>query len=108
MSKLPASTSAPVSVPEKVKKKLLKLRDAIDRADRDLLKAFQKRNKAVEKVGVLKRAHKLPVVQPERWLEVLENRVARGRKLKIHEPFLREILELIHQESIRIQKRGTK
>ena len=105
-NKKPASTPNPT--PKKVLKKLLKFRDAIDKADHALLKAFQKRNQVVEKVGKLKRQYKLPIVQPERWKEVLENRVKRGNRLNIHEPFLREVLELIHQESIRIQKRGDK
>lgn len=95
-------------IPEKTQKKLLKLRIAIDQADHDLLKAFEKRNKAVKKVGELKRLHDLPIVQPERWKEVVENRVKKAKKLKIHEPFLREVLELIHQESVRLQQRGKK
>jgi chorismate mutase len=95
-------------VPLKVQKKLGKLRDAIDRADRDLLKSLQKRNKAVTQVGVLKRKFDLPVVQPERWKEVVENRVKRGNKLKIGEKFLRAVLELIHEESVSIQQRGKK
>ena len=96
------------TVPKKIQKRLGELRRAIDRSDRDLLNALQKRNKAVEQVGNLKRKFELPIVQPERWKEVVENRVKRGKKLKIGETFLREILELIHEESIRIQKRGKK
>jgi chorismate mutase len=96
------------ALPTKVQKKLGKLRIAIDKADRDLLKSLQKRNKAVEQVGKLKRQFDLPIYQPDRWKEVVENRVKRGNKLKIGEGFLREVLELIHQESIRIQKRGKK
>ena len=102
------TTKAKPIIPQKVQKKLGKLRDAIDDADRDLLKAFQKRNQAVEHVGKLKCQYDLPIVQPERWKEVVENRVKRGNKLKINEGFLREVLELIHLESIRIQKRGKK
>ena len=95
-------------VPKKIQKRLGKLRNAIDRADRDLLIALKKRNKAVEQVGTLKQKFELPIVQPERWKEVVENRVKRGNKLKIGEKFLRELLELIHEESVRIQKRGKK
>jgi chorismate mutase len=94
--------------PPKVQKKLGKLRDSIDQADRDLLKAFAKRMKAVEQVGKLKHKYSLPIVQPERWKEVVENRVKRGNKLKIGEKFLREVLELIHEESVHIQQRGKK
>jgi chorismate mutase len=95
-------------LPKDVKKKLEKCRKAVDRADKEILKALQKRHQAVEQVGAVKRKHKLPIVQPERWKEVVENRVARGNKLKLHEPFLREVLDLIHKESVRIQERGKK
>jgi chorismate mutase len=90
-------------IPKKVQKKLAKLRDRIDEADRDLLRALQKRNKASSLVGKLKNEHKLPLVQPDRWKEVVENRVKRGLKMSLHEPFLRQLLELIHADSLRIQ-----
>jgi chorismate mutase len=95
-------------LPKNVQKKLDKLRKAIDRADKDLLKAMQKRHQAVAALGAVKRKHALPIVQPERWKEVVENRVSRGKKLKIHEPFLRSVLTLIHEEAVRIQERGKK
>jgi chorismate mutase len=98
----------PKPAPKKVQKKLLKFRHAIDQADRALLKAFQKRARVSERVGKLKREFNLPIVQPERWKVVVEDRVKQGKRLKINEAFLRNILELIHHESIRIQKRGKK
>ena len=96
------------TLPAKAQKQLEKLRMMVDRADLELLMALYKRGNAVAKVGELKLEYNLPLAQPRRWKEVVRSRVNLGKELKINEKFLRSILGLIHDESLRIQKRGMK
>jgi chorismate mutase len=43
------------------------------------------------------------IFQLERWEKILKNRSFLGEKVGLSEPFIKKILELLHQESIRIQ-----
>lgn len=82
------------------------LRQAIDAADQDLLKALGARFQAVQKLGVLKRQHQIPAYQQARWQEVVEDRVQQAQRQGISESFTRALLDLIHSEAIQIQQRN--
>jgi len=86
-----------------VSTKLNALRKEIDAADQALLAALGTRFKSVKKVGSIKRANDLPVVQKNRWQEVVEDRLKRAKKLGVSEEFTRSLLKLIHKEAVRIQ-----
>ncbi len=89
---------------KKLKEKMKTLRLEIDSADKLLVEVLQHRFKAVKKMGKLKNANKIPLYQKARWNEVMADRVKRAKKLKVNENFMRAVLKLIHQESIRIQR----
>ena len=82
-------------------------RKKIDAADRALLSALGARFKAVEKVGVLKHAHGLPLYQKARWEEVVEDRVKTARKVSVDEKFTRDFLKF-YNGCILIQTEQTK
>ena len=87
-----------------LQEKLKNLRTEIDSADKILIEVLYHRFKAVKKVGKLKKKLGLPLVQKERWEEVVIDRVKRGNKIKLNELFVRAMLRIIHQESVRIQR----
>lgn len=84
---------------------LKRLRTRIDRADRALLEALSARFRAVLEVGELKRELGLPVVQKNRWLELMEDRLRQANRLELSKDFIQAVFKLIHKEAIRLQSR---
>jgi chorismate mutase len=93
---------------KKTDQKLKRLRKKIDQADMAILKAFSSRFDAVGKVGKLKNKLNLPVLQKERWKELLGDRVKRAKRLGISEGFIKTVFNATHLEAIRIQKNQKK
>jgi len=89
---------------KKTEKEFAQLRKKIDQADRILFNALGSRARAVEKIGVIKRDHDLPVFQKKRWKEVLRERVKIAKRMGLSERFSKNLLELIHKESCRVQR----
>ena len=89
-------------------KSLQGLRKKIDSADRKLFAALSQRMKAVEQVGKIKKTHDMPLYQKARWQEVVDNRLGQAKDLNIDAKFTLAFLNLIHKESIRIQKKENK
>lgn len=85
---------------------LLALRQEIDAADQALLVALGKRFNAVQKLGILKQQHQIPVYQQGRWQKVVEDRVQQAQQQGISESFTRALLDLIHTEAIQLQQRN--
>ena len=56
-----------------------------------------------EKIGVYKKENKVTVFQPERWNEIIESRKNTADILEIDLKFIKEYIDLIHKESIRLQ-----
>lgn len=79
------------------------LRMKIDRLDDELLELMAKRMEISREIGKYKREHKLPVVQTARYKSLMEQRVADGEKLALSPDFVRALLAVIHEESVRQQ-----
>jgi len=79
---------------------LAMLREKIDRIDDDLLAKIAARMKISEVVGKYKRDNNVTVLQVKRWEEIIRTRVAMAKVLGLSEDFTRELLKLIHIESI--------
>ncbi len=80
------------------------LRHRIDAIDEQLLELLSRRMKISDEIGVYKKEHDLPVVQPSRLGEVIEHRINVGCELDLNPRFVRGILMKIHGESVRLQK----
>lgn len=83
--------------------KLEELRNTIDGIDESLINQFVERMLVVEKIGQYKKDNNVTVLQLKRWEEILKSRSFMANKLGLSEMFIKRVLELIHQESIRIQ-----
>lgn len=78
-------------------------RNEIDVLDVELMEILARRLQTVQKIGDFKKQHNITILQMNRWKELVESRLLMGEQKGIHRDFLLEILQSIHQESIRIQ-----
>ena len=79
------------------------LRQKIDRLDDELLELLANRMRVAREIGRYKREHDMPIVQPERYNSLMQNRVQAALHLDLGEEFIRTILSTIHEESVRQQ-----
>jgi len=79
------------------------LRTAIDQVDADLINTLAKRMDMVDRIGRIKQKHNMTAFQVKRWQEVMDTFLQTGSIAGLEQRFLKELLELIHKESIRIQ-----
>ncbi|MXV52096.1 3-deoxy-7-phosphoheptulonate synthase [Pedobacter sp. HMF7647] len=83
--------------------KLTELRKQIDKLDDLIFQKISDRMKVAEKIGEHKRDNDVTILQVNRWEEILKNRTAYARALKLDDTFTEKLLELLHNESIRRQ-----
>lgn len=79
------------------------LRHQIDELDNQLLEVLAKRLRVSREIGTYKKEHGMPVLQTLRYDEILHNRVAQAESIGINGDFMKNILEAIHEESVRVQ-----
>jgi len=82
---------------------LAESRAEIDRIDNELLALLSHRMKISRRIGAYKREHGMPILQPQRYDELLQTRASQGGRLDMSADFIREILRAIHEESVRQQ-----
>lgn len=82
---------------------LEKLRAEIDIIDQKVLSLLADRMKTSENIGLIKKQNKVTVLQSSRWNEVLNSTIKKASHLKLNDEFIKEYMETIHTESIRIQ-----
>ena len=83
---------------------LSQLRERIDDIDDRLLTLLQERMETVSELGTYKREHDMPASQPERFRSMLRQRLEWCEAHGMNETFVRQLFELIQQESIRRQQ----
>lgn len=79
------------------------LRQQIDRIDNDLLEVLARRMQVSRDIGRYKKEHRMPVVQANRYNDVIRSRVAAGAEMGMDKDFMKTILLAIHDESVRQQ-----
>lgn len=89
-------------------RRLLELRDQVDRLDGRLLDVLAQRMELVRKMGQIKAEQNVSTYQPHRWQEIVDDRVRKGGGLDLSEDFVLQMMQSIHEEAIRQQeeKRG--
>jgi chorismate mutase len=81
------------------------LREQIDQLDDEIMQRIAARMKISEKIGQYKKDNNVTILQVNRWEEILQSRVSLAKAMGLDEEFLRDLLKLVHQESIQIQTR---
>ena len=79
------------------------LREQIDQLDDEIMSKMASRMKISEKIGQYKKENNVTILQVNRWEEVVQTRVSLGRAMGMDEGFTRDLLRLIHHESIQVQ-----
>lgn len=82
---------------------LRSFRDRIDSIDEQIVDLLSTRMKIAEEIGLYKKNHNLPIVQVKRWNDIVTTRMKQARKGGLSTAFLQQMLQAIHQESIRKQ-----
>lgn len=88
---------------KEVTENLALLRQQIDRIDTELLDILAKRFEVAREIGRYKKLHRMPVVQANRYNDVMKSRVDSGSAMQMDRDFLKTILLAIHDESVRQQ-----
>ncbi len=81
------------------------LRSEIDKLDAELLDILARRMEVVSDIGRYKKENDITILQLKRWSNIIRERLEDGNQLGLDEHFLRQVLEMVHKESIRIQNR---
>jgi chorismate mutase len=88
---------------KQVKDALSVFREQIDQLDDEIMQKFAARMKISEKIGQFKKENQVTILQVNRWEEIIHTRVALGLAMGLSEDFSREMLKLVHHESIQVQ-----
>jgi chorismate mutase len=80
------------------------LRRQIDELDNSLLELLAKRMRVSVEIGVYKKEHNMPILQEQRYDEILQNRIAQAIEMGMDGEFMKAVLVAIHEESIRHQQ----
>jgi chorismate mutase len=83
--------------------RLEELRGEIDKIDAELLNILAQRMRIIDEIGEYKKENDITILQIKRWRNIILDRLEIGGKLQLPRTFLLELLELVHQESIRRQ-----
>jgi len=83
--------------------RLEQYREQIDSIDTQMLELLSQRNKIVGRIGNFKKDNNVTIFQLRRWTEILATRTELARRLGLSTDFTKKLLQLVHEESIRIQ-----
>jgi len=84
-------------------KQLDYLREQINHLDEELISLISNRMNVAKQIGEIKKNSQVTVLQSSRYNEVLERAIKKGEQLGLSNEFIKNYLEAIHIESIRIQ-----
>ena len=93
----------PANNDKNVQTQLDTLRLDIDKFDDEIIKTISSRMNIAAKIGEYKRDNEVTILQMNRWEQILNQRVAVGEAMGLSNSFMKRMLQLVHQESIRIQ-----
>lgn len=79
------------------------LRRRLDSIDNELLEILARRMEVAREIGKYKKEQGMSVVQPERYKDLIKNRVQMAEELGLGEKFIQSIMSTIHEESVRQQ-----
>ena len=82
---------------------LAELRREIDTLANQLLALLSKRMRISHEIGQYKKEHNMPVLQAQRYDEILSLRGAQATELDLNPEFITTVLRAIHEESVHVQ-----
>lgn len=88
---------------EEYKNQLEILREQINQIDADLIERIAERMSLAKQIGEYKKKNQVTVLQVNRWQEILDRSLKSGKALGLSEKFINDLLNSVHDESIRQQ-----
>lgn len=82
---------------------IAKIREQVSMIDDHIFDLLSQRMRLSEEVGQLKRANHITILQQAHWTKLIASRLSRSAEYSLTKPFVRKIMDAIHQESIRHQ-----
>ena len=79
------------------------LRYDIDNLDQEIIRSLGQRMEVSREIGLFKRENEVTILQMNRWSNIFEARVQTALKAGLSEAFARDLIQAIHNESIRQQ-----
>lgn len=79
------------------------LRHQIDSIDRELIELLSRRMAISREIGKYKLQRGLSIVQPERYKTLMERMISEATAHNLDKTFIRNVLEMLHEESVRQQ-----
>lgn len=92
-----------VGKPGNITENIELLRQEIDRDDHKLIETLAHRMNLSRQIAALKKDIAMPVVQTDRYDEIVKDRTSAASKLGLDTQFIRHIMATIHEESVRQQ-----
>lgn len=83
---------------------LNKIRNKINKIDNNLIKLLSQRQKVSKEIGIFKLKNNLPIYNPKREQEVIENLSTLAKKNKLDPKLIQKIFKTIFTYSKRVQK----
>lgn len=84
---------------------LTKVRQEIDKLDKQLLKLLKKRSRLVERVGIIKKKHGIPIFNKLRELEIDKKLDKFAKQHGLRKTFLQKIWKTMIDEAKLIEKK---
>lgn len=79
------------------------LRHKIDELDDSLIELLLRRMNVSNEIGLYKKENNMPILQEQRYNEILQKRILQAQKIGMDPEFMKTILVAIHEESVRYQ-----
>jgi len=92
---------------QQINRELSANRGKIDSLDKMLINVLGERQRIVKEIGVYKKKNNVPPLQPARFKEVVDRAVAAGAKQGLSATFVIQLMNAIHQESLRMESDST-
>ncbi|HAW59040.1 MAG TPA: 3-deoxy-7-phosphoheptulonate synthase [Bacteroidales bacterium] len=93
-----------VTSPKSNDETLERLRLEVDKLDQEMLEILSRRMAMIDEIGHYKNQHHITILQIKRWRQMLADRLESGSQLGLDKDFLQQLLQLVHDESIRRQQ----
>ena len=88
---------------KQLKGKIARLRAEISHVDSQIIQDLAERMRWVEEIGKLKQQHGIPVLQINRWENLLQDHTAKAKQLGLDSEFIKAVFELIHAQAVKRQ-----
>jgi len=82
---------------------LAELRREIDIIDNELLNLLAKRMRVCHEIGLYKKERNMPVLQAQRYDEILNKRSAQAVEIGLNPEFVKSVLRILHEEAVNAQ-----